>query len=273
MKFTHFLLTFALCGWVGSLAQVAQAQVSDAPTFHRSYRFLSSQSVLNESGGFFPRDVDYQVFGTFDLVTGWDDRESWPGQSAKFENVDAWASHPLADMIINLDDALNLSGLKGEQLPVLAPFDVYRFDGKTENESSVRLFARILTPWIYLNGETTPPPGGADMLQYKLDAVARQFPYADFDDSGVVDADDLSEWESAFGASAPNALTLPPVGDANGDQMVDGADFLSWQRQLGETPPPHPAPEGGAAAVPEPGAMALAVVGALFFLGRVRRGR
>ena len=40
------------------------------------YRFLPRHSVLTETGGIFPREVDYRVFGTFDWV------ESRPGPAA-----------------------------------------------------------------------------------------------------------------------------------------------------------------------------------------------
>ncbi len=68
---------------------------------------------------------------------------------------------------------------------------------------------------------------------------------ADFDNDGDVDADDLAEWESAFGANN-NA-------DADGDGDSDGADFLAWQRQQ-ETGMP-----AIAAVIPEPNARSLLV--------------
>ncbi|NOY42173.1 MAG: hypothetical protein GXP26_10095 [Planctomycetes bacterium] len=66
---------------------------------------------------------------------------------------------------------------------------------------------------------------------------------ADFDADGDVDADDLAEWEPAFGMNN-NA-------DADGDGDSDGADFLIWQRQWGTGVPAI------AAAVPEPNARVL----------------
>jgi sugar lactone lactonase YvrE len=47
---------------------------------------------------------------------------------------------------------------------------------------------------------------------------------ADFDQSGVVGAGDLSAWQSAIGTSDA---------DANFDGNSDGADFVLWQRDLG----------------------------------------
>ena len=50
---------------------------------------------------------------------------------------------------------------------------------------------------------------------------------ADFNGVGGVDAADLAVWKAAYGVNAN--------GDANSDGKSDGADFLTWQRQLGQT--------------------------------------
>lgn len=67
---------------------------------------------------------------------------------------------------------------------------------------------------------------------------------ADFNDSGTVDAADLTHWQTGFGAA--NGAE-PTQGDANGDQKVDGVDFLIWQRQLAA-----PNSAGQSLAIPEP---------------------
>lgn len=51
-------------------------------------------------------------------------------------------------------------------------------------------------------------------------------PPADFNNSTVVEGGDLTVWEGAFGTTAN--------GDADGDGDSDGADFLTWQRTLGD---------------------------------------
>jgi hypothetical protein len=50
---------------------------------------------------------------------------------------------------------------------------------------------------------------------------------ADFNDSGMIDALDLPIWQSGYGTSD---LALQSEGDADGDQDIDGRDFLIWQR-------------------------------------------
>lgn len=75
---------------------------------------------------------------------------------------------------------------------------------------------------------------------------------ADFNDDNTVNAADLTVWKGAFGTG--------PAGDADGDNDSDGADFLVWQRQFGQSVTPS---VGFAAAVPEPGTVALVCLGAL----------
>jgi hypothetical protein len=70
---------------------------------------------------------------------------------------------------------------------------------------------------------------------------------ANFNESGGVDAADLALWKAHFGDNCLDAAHLH--GNANGDDVVDGHDFLLWQRQLGTSP--------AVAAVPEPATAAL----------------
>ena len=68
---------------------------------------------------------------------------------------------------------------------------------------------------------------------------------ADFDNNGVVDQLDLTQWQGDFGQNDQS--------DADGDGDSDGADFIAWQRQFD--------PNGAApvsTAVPEPASAAIA---------------
>jgi hypothetical protein len=245
------------------------------------YRFLPRHSVLNESGGIYPRDVDFRVMGTFDFERRIGPTDVWPPQyEYKFDDVDAWASHPILAYVLPLNQVLNLEGLIGRQLPVASPYDVFKFEGKTQDGSSVDLYATQIGPWLRLRGGTTPPPGSADFFEYKLSAVARRTPFADFNDNDAVDADDLTKWMGGFG-STPSGSNAPQFGDSNGDQQVDGTDFLAWQQQIGETPPIAALDAAmdaalaslavSVAAVPEPGSLALAGVGIALMAAARRR--
>ena len=273
----------SLCGWiVVSLPSTSRAQTSSVD----HYQFLPRLSVLNQSGGIGGFDVDFRVMGKFDFTVEFGHTDVWPPQYvAKFSNVDAWASHPILAYVLPLDQTLNLSGLVGWQLPVAAPFDVYCFDGTTQDGSSVKLIAAEIGPWLHLRGETTPPPRSADYFEYELKAVARRTPFADFTQDDAVDNADLARWSSRFGLKA-SALEGLAQGDANQDGIADGADFLQWQRQAGEVAPAlasldamvdaalatlAAAEPTSIAAVPEPTTLGLGVVGIAGLLLRRRR--
>jgi autotransporter-associated beta strand protein len=108
-------------------------------------------------------------------------------------------------------------------------------------------------------------------LAYLTDAVvltvadAAVLDPADFNGDGFVDGSDLSLWASQFGQVGE---TEPITGDADGDLMVDGFDFLTWQRNLTPTNTPE-----GAAAVPEPAALALMLLSLAVLWPLARRPR
>jgi hypothetical protein len=85
---------------------------------------------------------------------------------------------------------------------------------------------------------------------------------ADFNHDGQVNNTDLQTWKTNYGASSDNAH-----GDATGDGKVDGADFLVWQRQLGQLP----SGVGAAGAVPEPSAVVLGLMSLSLIAGLRRR--
>lgn len=63
---------------------------------------------------------------------------------------------------------------------------------------------------------------------YSRDAVVS----ADFDASGIVDGADFLAWQRGFGKPAPTATAAD--GDADGDADVDGADLVVWHSQFGD---------------------------------------
>jgi hypothetical protein len=106
-----------------------------------------------------------------------------------------------------------------------------------------------------------PNQGGADVDHFAHEAIltVTLVPPADFDNDFDVDADDLAEWEAAYGVN--------DLADADGDGDSDGADFLAWQSQY-----TGPAGELSAAvSVPEPAAGMLLMVCVMSPLGGRRR--
>jgi hypothetical protein len=93
----------------------------------------------------------------------------------------------------------------------------------------------------------------ADASQFTLGVVGKNlvltvggssFIPGDFNKDGSVNGADLTKWKGDFGANANS--------DADNDGDSDGNDFLTWQRNFGQT---SAAPT--AAAVPEPSSLAL----------------
>jgi hypothetical protein len=110
------------------------------------------------------------------------------------------------------------------------------------------------------------PPGLAFKINYlpnavQLQVVNKPIFSADFDDDGDVDPTDLAIWKGAF--------NLNQLGDANGDNISNGADFLLWQQQLGS----KPTAVAASANVPEPAAMVLVLCGLAAISGMLRKSR
>jgi uncharacterized protein (TIGR03382 family) len=251
--------------WFAVAAGPARGQ-SEIPDLVRHFQLISRLSTVLETGGFAGVDNKYRVLGAYDFIT-----TSAPGNAdAKFAGVDAWGTlitpFPSPAIVLDVDRAFNLSGLKGHQLPVAAPFDVFAFEGATDDGSSVRLMAAVFGRWMYLRGGTTPQ-NSADVFKYDMRAVARQRPAADFNLDGLIDRDDLELWKSRFNSATADAVDFA---DANGDFVVDGADFLAWQQQVGDAAPDFSgadamlsvmlANSASAAAVPEPATATLALL-------------
>jgi hypothetical protein len=133
-----------------------------------------------------------------------------------------------------------------------------------------------------MRGGTEPPC--CDFFEYNIRALAHELPMADFDEDDEVGARDLARWVQGFGVPAIPVGAGLPQGDGDGDGDVDGSDFLAWQRQQGQAPPVldvldkmvdaalASAQITSTAGIPEPGSLALLVVGSLAVGGR-RRAR
>ena len=78
---------------------------------------------------------------------------------------------------------------------------------------------------------------------------------ADFNSDGVVDGRDFLIWQRGFQLTGQTGKTN---GNANADTVVDEADFVVWKSKFGGSPA-----VAAAGAVPEPGALALSVMGLL----------
>lgn len=86
---------------------------------------------------------------------------------------------------------------------------------------------------------------------------------ADFNNDDVVDGNDFLIWQRNFGTSAGATLAQ---GDADGNAAVDAADLAAWKDKFGMTEV-----TAAVATVPEPASAALAVVMALSVVAVRRR--
>lgn len=243
------------------------------PDILRQYRFLPRHSILEVEGGFAGIAVAANIHGDFLFVNGFRNDAGNLDPYAEFLRVDAVAINPtdFGPYSFDLDEALHLTGLEGEPLPVAAPFDVIKFRGEDGQGAPLQLTVIQLGRWLYMQGASDPPC--CDFFKYEIDAFARQTPFADFTEDAHIDATDLAMWRRSFGLDAH--------GDADGDADSDGADFLDWQRQVGEEMPPLDTFFSLAAAVaqplvatsaPEPGSFALLMVAALQAAAYRKRG-
>ncbi len=84
----------------------------------------------------------------------------------------------------------------------------------------------------------------------------------DFNGDSQVDDIDLGIWQSGFGSSG---LQIDSIiyGDSQRDRDIDGADFLTWQRNLSFS-------NGATVTVPEPASLGLLVSVFLIVVGYAR---
>jgi hypothetical protein len=217
--------------------------------------------------------VRHRLIGEYDFRHGRD----WPIK-ASFENAEIWGSQisdlPTPAIVIDVDELLNLEGLRGEALPVAAPFDVYRFQGTTADGSSVELLASVLGPWMYVRGSTEPPPI-IDFPAHRFQWVARSRPFADLNGDGVVDTADFVVLRRAESRG---------IGVGSEDDGTAGVSYADWSQQFGETLPDFgsmdammssAAASASAAAIPEPACVSLVLLGGMLLasLGRSKGSR
>lgn len=108
--------------------------------------------------------------------------------------------------------------------------------------------------------------GSENVVNMSISAL--NVPAGDYNRDGLVNVADLNILKADYGS------TTKAEADGNGDGRVNGADYLVWQRTLGQNFGP---PAGAAAAsIPEPAAAHLAAAGLAVLAGwrrRLRRNR
>lgn len=131
-----------------------------------------------------------------------------------------------------------------------------RFDIITSSGSDITGTFRSVNLTSVLGGRLVtwqPVDYATDPKKVTLELASVSFFAADFDEDADVDVADLAAWESGFGITNGAAHG---DGDATGEGAVNGADFLTWQRQYGIGLPAAAA----SSAVPEPTAAGLVCI-------------
>jgi hypothetical protein len=247
------------------------------------YRILPNRSAIVKTGGFAGVNSRYPLHGEFDFTERWAEvmRATATGAVctsellAHFENANVYAPlGPMLPAFIDVDQLLNLEGLWGERLPLGAPYDVYRFTGIINDgipaspleSSTIELFAAQAGPWMYLWGETTPPPDSADFFSYGIKAVARTGRWSDWNNDGVVDAADYTVIRDMQSNPLANPLDWTTT-------------YSDWQSQFGERAPDIDAmiasvrlaiATSSSQTIPEPSCLVLVALGATALIARSR---
>jgi hypothetical protein len=192
------------------------------------YKLLPRLSVLQRTGGIAGVNQRLRLFGSYEIEQS--PLAIYPPM-VSFQNAEIWGSLisdlPNPAYVEDVDEILNLEGLFGRQVPVEAPFDLYKFAGKTRDGSSIQLHAAAIGPWMYVRGSTTPPPNSADYFVYELRMVARSRPFADLNEDGRVDAADYTVLRDRAGAAGAGSIGA----------STDEVTYSDWREQFGEQVP------------------------------------
>jgi hypothetical protein len=269
--------------WFAALATTVRA---DPPDILHEFKFVTGKSTLQITGGFggfyWPLGID----GTFGIVTGWELQHP-PAYRRFAQFVDVKAdlldprAWPLPSPATDLDDTLKLSSLDGK----ITTDGTLSFDGVENQGFPMHVDARQRGPLVVLTGSNQPDC--CDHYSYRLRALGRGKLAADFNADGLVNQTDLATLNNHMGKTGhdfllPTADYIDPDfeaavlaaehGDADLNGLIDGADFLIWQVELGGASPSMLASAAILATpIPEPAARLLAAMAYMIVVQSLRR--
>jgi hypothetical protein len=135
--------------------------------------------------------------------------------------------------------------------------DVLHIFGDEDNETAAGLINSLAFYDEVLSDAAIAALGAASATGIPVPVVND----ADFDNNGVVDGADFLRWQRGFGTSGTNAQ-----GDADGNGVINAADLVIWKASYGGAPA-----AAAVGAVPEPASLAMLTVGAFATIGLRRR--
>ena len=243
------IVAIVLCA--GGLAEFAAAT---HPDILRSFRFIPRKSELEVTGGFAGVHQKYNVFGRFDIVTGFTEGASCLAIGcpppdhipyAQFENVRAYVPHfpfnePHPAVVlppIPLSHFVDLEQLHGTFFfgnpflqpyppdhPQFPPTELF-FTGRDAQGKPFKLKTIQHGRLLHMRGANDP--GCCDFFDININALAYIGPYGDFNFDGSVDSADYTLWRDTMGSTTDLAA------DGNSDGIVDHADYDVWRNDVG----------------------------------------
>lgn len=246
---------YEIFGWYKAYPQVYDERIPGPP--------IPNQYVPTEY-----RDVSNSVTGGFSATEG--------GNPTQPFDVTPWAigvTNKTAPAAVDPDDTftfdldLNLPGVRSYVQHSLAVGGLGVF---VSSLHSATMFGAEGAYAHWFTKEASE--GNAIPASLRIDySIISDMP-GDYDSNGFVEAADYTKWRNDFGTT----VTAFSGADGNGDSVVNTADYALWRRHFlpagsGSGLSLDP---GGAANVPEPAALLLALVGcASFALARPGRHR
>jgi hypothetical protein len=115
--------------------------------------------------------------------------------------------------------------------------------------------------WVERNDAGNDHGLAIDDLEFSAGPIDPPTDDADFNGDQVVDGQDFLIWQRGYGVGATLA-----EGNANGDGAIDDADLQVWKAQFGV-----PASIAVIGTVPEPASFGSAVIGMIAAAGVLRR--
>ncbi len=150
-------------GAYGNTTQASKSKTSTASGTSQ-YTFLSDQSTILQTGGFAGVHWPYRLEGQFRLAI------DFKAGTASLSDVNAVATNDGPPVrMLDPNEAFNMTALAG----TVGDDKTITFTGKAGDGSDVKLTLTFVANLVHLVGQTTPPPGSADMFVFSLDAWAK----------------------------------------------------------------------------------------------------
>lgn len=269
-------------GDANSLVSVQASSTVDIGTQTIPQRFSTTEGTIRGTGSL-TNEADWTIAGTVqpggespstaDVLT-FDFSSAAAGNTLQFESTSIVDFALDAGLISSTIDVLGAStggtnvvfddntfALTDLTAGTLSEGTYTLFDGDANTTYSLGAGVTVDAPSGFIGSVSL---SGDDVIVELVEGTSGD---ADFNGDDDVDGEDFLSWQRNFGN--PDGLpanVLEFFGDANGDEAIDGADLDIWESQYGPG-----SPLLGASAVPEPSSLFLLFTGIALGATRPRR--